>query len=431
MKFVINSASHRGLVRKNNEDFQLSDSSLGLVVVCDGVGGHASGEVASRMTATRIQQHLLERADKVRTLQRENSKQSRIALCRMVEEAIQVASLEVFERSESESEHHGMATTVEVLLLSSGHAILGHVGDSRTYLLRSGKPLCLTEDHTVAAEMLRSGLWTQEVAENSPYSSTLTRAVGQQRYIIVDTLEVEVSAGDTFLLCTDGLSNYFSTGLEFAEAAKKAPVEKLSEELVQLALSRGGGDNVTAAVVRIEQVGRPAELDERTEPDLSRLVDAGQKTEILSKLSLFQFFTPRELTRLMAIAVQESIPAGTAVMRQGEPGSRMLVLLSGSVRIIRNDQVLGVRTRGSLIGEMAILDHSPRSASVVSQDPIQVLWLEQKELFELLRTDSQMAVKFLWALSQSMNRSLRDTSDQLAAVKTDLATPRSELPFSI
>ena len=117
-------------------------------------------------------------------------------------------------------------------------------------------------------------------------------------------------------------------------------------------------------------------------------------------------------------------------MRQGEPGTRMLVLLSGSVRIIRNDQVLGVRARGSLIGEMAILDHSPRSASVVSQDAIQVLWLEQKELFELLRTDSQMAVKFLWALSQSMNRSLRDTSDQLAALKTDLGAPKGELPFA-
>ncbi len=430
MKFVINSGTNRGLVRKSNEDFQLSDPFLGLVVVCDGVGGHASGEFASQMTGTRIHRYLQDHAGQVRVLQRENSKQARIALCRLVEAAIQAASLEVFRRSEVEPAHHGMATTVEVLLLSESHAILGHVGDSRTYLLRRGKSHCLTEDHTVAAEMLRSGLWNAETAANTPYASTLTRAVGQQEYVIVDTLEVELAAGDTFLLCSDGLSNYFKSGQEFADAAKKASFEKLSEELIQLALSRGGGDNVTASVILIDQLGREEELDEPTQPDISVGIDPGQKTEILGKLSLFEFFSPRELARLMAIAVEESIPVGTMLMRQGEPGSRMLILLSGTVKIIRNEQQLGIRSRGSLIGEMAILDHSPRSASVVSQEQVHVLWLGQKELFELLRMDSQMAVKFLWALSQSMIRSLRDTSDQLAALKTDLKIPKSDLPFA-
>ena len=421
MKVSANAFSHTGLVRQKNEDSFLADPQLGLFIVCDGVGGHAAGKTASETATQVIHKHIKENQATIQKYLKDKTKDNRAALSSLVERAIHTASKAIFSAAEADPSKRGMATTAEVFLLAGDHAILGHVGDSRIYLLRQGKNYHLTEDHSVSAEMVRNGIWTPEEALKSPYAHTLTRAVGHQAFVQVDTLEVELSMGDMFLLCSDGLCNYFPHGIEFGQIVKQSAFDKLSEALIKFAIDRGGKDNVTAAVVRVE--------DLQKEAGVGKEIDVIKKTEILKQIPLFKYFSVRELTRVLSLSQQENLQKGAELIKEGQTGTQIFIILWGSVAISKGGQQLATRTKGDIFGEMSILDNAPRSASATALEATTILIIQQKELFDLLRRESQIAVKFLWALSQSLNQTLRATSEQLAMVKADLESIRGDGPF--
>ncbi|MEN9722386.1 MAG: hypothetical protein RJB38_372 [Pseudomonadota bacterium] len=429
MKISANALSHQGLVRKNNEDFQITDVDLGIFIVCDGVGGHASGQVASALAARTIHETLSKNRPAIERARANPSRQTREELTLLLEKAVLAASSAVYQKSLAEPEHRGMATTAEILLLAGSYAILGHVGDSRAYLLRRGAVTCLTNDHTVASEMVRNGTWTPEEAAKSKYSSTLTRSVGHQEFVQVDSLTVELTTGDTMLLCSDGLSNYFQKGTELGEVARRTDFQKLSQALIDFALSRGGGDNATALVLRVDSLKTIEPDSEKTRPIHPHGLDAIQKIEIVKKVPIFQYFDPRELNRFLSLAHEETLPASTALLKEGEVGNQFFVILSGSVSITKSSQEIAIRSQGACIGEMAIIDNQPRSASATTREPTSVLRFSQKEVFDLMRKDAQIAVKFLWALSQAVNRSLREASDQLATLKAEGRPSIESFPF--
>ncbi len=237
-----------GQRRESNEDAFLADDTLGLYVVCDGVGGQAKGEVASaeaceavrnfiRTSQAALDDHLAAPTD-----------ETLAALRRLVESAVQSACYLIYGMGEQDPEGRGMSTTLSALLVGGAQAVIGQVGDSRVYRLRDGRALQLTEDHTLAMHKLKLGLVTPEEARTMKGRNTITRAVGHRDYVEVDTGHVDLRAGDRFLLCSDGLHGYLRPG-EVEALLGEGRIEDAAARAIGLANGRGGRDNITAVVV--------------------------------------------------------------------------------------------------------------------------------------------------------------------------------------
>lgn len=238
-----------GLARDHNEDSFLINASLGLYLVADGMGGHAGGEVASRLTVEVVERELAKLHETAPEIFRGEAPNG--ALRSALERAVKEASREVFERSAADPLLHGMGTTLSGILLHGGSAWIAHVGDSRVYLLRDGRITLLTEDHSLVQEQMKAGILTPEEARHSHLRNIITRSVGFEASVPVDIREEPIQEGDLFLLCSDGLSNLVEDD-EILEFAESQPPELLPSTLIELANARGGDDNITALVVVIE-----------------------------------------------------------------------------------------------------------------------------------------------------------------------------------
>jgi protein phosphatase len=242
-------ASDSGRKRKHNEDAVSADDALGLYVVCDGVGGHAKGEIASREAAEQVASYLRAQKsvlDAYLALPADQADTQKVR--RLLESAVQNACYMIFGIAEMDPTHTGMATTISALLLLGRSAFLAQVGDSRIYLVRSGIATQLTEDHTLVNAKLKQGLITREQAETMKNKNVITRAVGHRDYVEVDLFEVLLGPGDRFLLCSDGLHGYLEPG-EIERVMASGTLEDAPQRFVQLANDRGGKDNISVVVV--------------------------------------------------------------------------------------------------------------------------------------------------------------------------------------
>jgi protein phosphatase len=233
--------SHPGAVRGDNEDFvgayspRVIEDHGPLFVVCDGMGGHAAGEVASRMA--------------VETVLTTWTTSSPAPTQQAVRSAIRQANSSVFAAS-LDAETRGMGTTCTALALSGKEGYVGHVGDSRCYLVHRGQCSQLTADHSRVGEMLRMRLISPEQAANHPARSQLTRSLGAAPGVQVDIVRTPIHSGDSFVLCSDGVWDLVSRQ-EIAEACSLEAVAESAESLISLSLDRGAPDNVTVLVVRV------------------------------------------------------------------------------------------------------------------------------------------------------------------------------------
>jgi len=238
-----------GMKREHNEDSFLVNDDLGLYVVCDGMGGHAGGETASRLAVQTVEKELIStrlRADDpfASTVGLEET-----PLAIALQEAIEGACSMVYRTSRTEPELQGMGTTCIALLLRGDVAVVGHVGDSRAYFVREGAIVQLTEDHSLVNEQVRAGLLTSEEAKHSRLRNIITRSVGFEEDVLVDVIGLETKPGDRFLLCSDGLSNLVDAEeIRVTLASERDPAD-VCKSPVGLANERGGDDNVTVIAV--------------------------------------------------------------------------------------------------------------------------------------------------------------------------------------
>jgi PPM family protein phosphatase len=232
-----------GIVRSGNEDNYLMLAEKGVFIVADGMGGHAAGEVASEM-AVRITSHQI---GSLRGLSDEEAG-DRVAT------AIRAANDAIFERTLAEHDKRGMGTTATVLVLMPRRYLIGQVGDSRAYLLRRGEFQQLTKDHSYVQEQVDAGLLTPEQARVHPYSNVITRCVGAGMDVVPDIYFGTLEAGDVLLLASDGLTGMLEdeqlTRILTADGGPQAWVDRMVTE----ANRRGGLDNITAIVIRIDSV---------------------------------------------------------------------------------------------------------------------------------------------------------------------------------
>ena len=230
-----------GVVRSGNEDNFLLDCSRGLFIVADGMGGHAAGEVASEMAVRIIEKELGslrglndgEAASKMRS-------------------AIRKANAEIYERTLAEHDKRGMGTTTTVMVLFSRRYLIGQVGDSRAYLLRSGDFLQLTKDHSYVQEQVDAGLLTPEQARTHPYSNVITRCVGANEDVAPDVYFGNLEAGDRVLLASDGLTGMLEDQQIAEIMGDEENPEVAVNKMITDANKRGGLDNITAIVIRID-----------------------------------------------------------------------------------------------------------------------------------------------------------------------------------
>jgi len=251
-KFRSSARTDVGMKRDHNEDSFLVNEDIGLYVVCDGMGGHAGGETASRLAVQTIEKELI--SAKLRIDDPFSAKASlpESPLAGVLREAVEGACAAVFRSSRANPELAGMGTTCISLLVQGDHAIVGHVGDSRAYLVRDGQVWQLSEDHSLVNEQVRAGLLTEEEAKHSRLKNIITRSVGFEEDVLVDVVGVETRSGDKFLLCSDGLSNLIDND-EIRDALVQTELDQVPEMLIQLANSRGGDDNITVIAVHREE----------------------------------------------------------------------------------------------------------------------------------------------------------------------------------
>ena len=238
-----------GRRRPHNEDSMLFDDELGLYIVCDGVGGNAKGEVASAESVDLVQSWVRRWRKTLNAHVADPSPENGALVRRLLESAVQSACYMVFGMGQLDPRQKGMSSTLSSLLISSNTAFIAQVGDSRVYLSRDGKTAQLTEDHTLVNFRLKLGLITAEEAANSPGKNVITRAVGHQDYVEVDTIDLETQLGDRFVLCSDGLHGYLEEGE--IDGLLNGDREAVTSRLIDLANERGGRDNITVVVADV------------------------------------------------------------------------------------------------------------------------------------------------------------------------------------
>ena len=239
-----------GLKREHNEDSFLVNERLGLYTVCDGMGGHKGGETASRLAAQTIERELLAAKKRGGQPFRVSEPLERSPLAGALREAMEKACAAVFRKSLRDPELQGMGTTCIALLVHGESAIVGHVGDSRAYLVRGGTLTQLSEDHSLVNEQLKAGAITPDEARHSRFKNIITRSVGFEADVAVDMMGLEVEPGDRLLVCCDGLSNLVDDP-EILDVVSAAPLDGAPRRLIELANERGGDDNITVIVIHV------------------------------------------------------------------------------------------------------------------------------------------------------------------------------------
>jgi serine/threonine protein phosphatase PrpC len=231
------SATDTGRRRRHNEDAYVCEPPL--FAVADGMGGAQAGELASNLAAAALHNEGARGGGEER-----------------VDELIQEANRRVYERQTHDSSATGMGTTMTVALVDNGHVAIGHVGDSRAYLIRDRRLEQLTEDHSLVAELVRSGKLSPEEAEAHPQRSVITRALGTDPDVDVDTFSVETRPGDLFLLCSDGLTSMVDDETILREVERnRSDLSATAKALVRAANKGGGEDNITVVFFEIGEGG--------------------------------------------------------------------------------------------------------------------------------------------------------------------------------
>ncbi|MCG3174714.1 MAG: Protein phosphatase PrpC [Myxococcota bacterium] len=258
--------THVGMKRTHNEDSLQLMPEHRLFMVADGMGGHASGEVASRMAVDTISHFFRANLEDTEITWPYKGDKNRPFECNLIDVGVKLANARIFETSQNDSRYRGMGTTVVAILFGKNEAYVGHVGDSRVYRLRRGQLEQLTEDHSLLNDYIKAHNLTQEEIAAFPHKNVIVRALGMKENVEVDIRVDKPEPGDVFLLCSDGLSGMVSDR-DIAQILDnyRDDLEAAVKALIERANQAGGTDNVTVALARVDAAaGEPENNPDRT-----------------------------------------------------------------------------------------------------------------------------------------------------------------------
>lgn len=404
MELSAYASTHVGQVRSQNEDAFLIDLDLGLFVVCDGVGGHAAGEVAAALTIEVVRHVIGENRSVLEAVRTGNA--AHRELVNSAEDAARAACKAVFDRATGDGACAGMGCTLTMLLVAGARAAMAHVGDSRLYLLRDGACEQLSTDHTMAHELFRQGTLTRAEASDSRYSRVITRCIGTQAMVQVETLALEVLPDDTFLLCSDGLSDQFEGLGEVCSRMADEQIEAIPDDLIRLANERGGPDNITALAVRALYSDREQEEMHQLGQEVRGQLRALRSMELFSEVRFADLLRLRNLCQVIESA------AGEVVLRAGDVSGRTHLVLSGRYHgqaACGDPQLLEA---GACIGLTALLAPAPSAVTLTCQEAGRLLVLEGERFLALLSRRPWLGVDLLTRLAGEISRGSAQSAPQ-------------------
>jgi serine/threonine protein phosphatase PrpC/CRP-like cAMP-binding protein len=410
-------ATSAGQCRSENEDDFLLDRGLGLAVLCDGMGGHAAGALASAIAVRAFREAVVARKEILRgyiDCQNAAVGVSKHDVAQLLQLAANAASRAVHEEAARDIDKRGMGTTLVAVLVLNNHAFVVNVGDSRAYLLRQGELEQLTRDHNVFNELVRRRKLSVESVKQVAPKNALTRAVGVYEHCEAEVLVIDVADGDRILLCSDGAYRYFEAPEGSPEELRLILLEEDDQTVVERVLERanmlGGKDNLTAATVTLGVVG---------DHDSRVLADLSAKREALANSPLFELLDERELLLVLSMTEVKCFYPGGMIIQQDREGSEMYVILSGAVAIYESGCKVAELQPGEHFGEMALLRERPRCAAAQSIGITEVLVIPREAFHHLLRSEHQIGMKLLWQFTSVLADRLADATRDLRASRDD------------
>lgn len=384
-----------GRVRSQNEDCFLVDDALGLYVVSDGMGGHAGGEIASRTAVEAVAEYVRAHHGELAGL--ENERKLKNKLSAIAEAAVSDAAARVHALSTSTRGPSGMGCTLTVVLIHDEHGALAHVGDSRLYQLRGERITQLSHDHTMAAEMVRHGLLAEDEVEGSPFAHTLVRSVGTQPAVQVDTLKFDTVAGDRYLLCSDGFSNYLEdpevlgdfVGPDLDDAA----LAEAADALVSMANEGGGRDNITVVLFAV--------AGDVPQPERMTVVES--RFDALGGLFMFEGLDRAMMARVMEVCRVDMHEEGDVIVEVGEESNELMVVVEGRYELSDDDEVIGELTPGEYAGATTLIKPRPSRARLRALEHSRLLRLRGKAFSKLIRRRPWLGIYLLERLGNKLS----------------------------
>ena len=382
-----------GRKRSQNEDRFYVSNDLGLFVVSDGMGGHAAGEVAAETAIQSVVEKVEAARDELQSIAASLGDPAR--LTSVAQAAIEHACAEVYRLATSSSQYSGMGCTLTLLLVAGDRAAMAHVGDTRLYLHRSGRTYQMTMDHTFTAELVRSGYLKQNDVKGHMYSNVLTRCIGSQPAVQVDTLNFEIIPGDRFLLCSDGLSEYIPDTQWLADCLSLASPREIPGNLVDFANRSGGHDNITALLVEVGDTSTEAAPEPRR--------DSIYDNDALSGIFLFHGLPLAQLERVRSAVKIQLCAAGEVLVAEGEPNSTLWIVADGVVEVLKGGAPVSALGPGGHVGSATLLSQRAAGATLRAKEASRVLTLGGKDLLALAHSHPWLGLTLLERLGTSLS----------------------------
>jgi serine/threonine protein phosphatase PrpC len=383
-----------GKVRDHNEDSHFIDPEAGIFVVCDGMGGHAAGEVASAIAVQTVREAWSSDAMAAVADQwlAKGTPDAHKKLLGAIIDGVNKAHDAIIAETKADRTKTGMGTTIVGAMVIGSDMVFAHCGDSRAYIVRDGIAMQLTEDHTLLARLLAAGVDVDTEGEGSRFKSMLTNALGIGQDCKASTFVVPLADGDRFLLCSDGITEYVKEH-EIGEVLGKAPSPaRAAQKLVEMALQRGGGDNATALVVRVLEAGetsRPAE-------DLKR------ENEAIYACPLWAKVNPQQRLRALRIALPRTHAVGDKIPAQTLGDRVAWIIVDGQV-----EQDGELRGPGALLYPEALLPDRPlpdKDGLAITRAEVHALALRSDDFRELCEDDADLAEHLMAALADELGK---------------------------
>lgn len=391
-------ATNVGRAREHNEDNFLVDKRLQLFVVCDGMGGHAAGEVASAVCVRTVRDVVFAHRDAIEALERDpDNLDHRENILALMERAIHTACRRIYEMAQEDSSRRGMGTTCVMLLISGERAFIGHVGDSRVYVVRDETVSQITTDHSLFNEMIRQGKIKPGDDQDFPHKNAVTRAVGVKESVEVDTMEIELEDGDRFMLCSDGLSGYFLDDDDILDLVQGDDLKELTQRCIRFANEGGGKDNITVVLIDTLLESYASAMRE----------DDGTFIEVLKEMPFFHYLNQTELQQIVSISERHEYERNSLAIGPAETADRLNIVVEGSLSLLLHGRQIGVLVSGDHFGELSFIDEKPEMVTVRALENTVVMSIGRAQFMALLRNDPQLAIKLLWNFLQVFSSKLR------------------------
>ncbi len=397
-----------GRQRDNNEDSLLIDPDLSLYLVADGVGGGAAGEIASGMVTALLHAKVAEAMNELKRRGIHAEAKTRDTIMNALRPAFSGASEQIYTRGRNELSCRGMASTGTLLQVVGSTGIVGHVGDSRLYMVRGDQIYQITEDHTLFQQLLNRGGLTPEDAKNFPHKNVLSRSVGTQPHVEIDLLLVDVVPGDKFVLCSDGLTDLIMPPEILHTTLNLSPREAVSR-LIERANEEGGLDNIT--VIIVEASG---------ELPTTRRLRTEQKVNYLKEVFLFKELTFPETVRVLRVVREIQAKHGDVIIREGDTGDELFILVEGQVDVSQGTVHLTTIEPGSHFGELGLIGDGIRSATVTARGECVLLGIRRKDFFDLVNGDHNLAVRLMWGFLRNLGGRMKSLSADVTRMKLGL-----------